>query len=120
MRLAVPAERVEGERRVSLVPEVTARLVNAGFEVIVEKGAGAAAGFADDAYAAAGATIAATRAEAVGAADIVLRVQPPTSEEIAELRMGAVLAGFLSPLSASAPLPQLAAAGVITADYRKA
>ena len=49
MRLAVPAERVEGERRVSLVPEVTARLVNAGFEVIVEKGAGAPAGFSDDA-----------------------------------------------------------------------
>ena len=112
MRLAVPAERADGERRVALVPEVATRLVSAGFEVVVEKGAGATAGFADDAYAAAGATVAPTRAETVAAADIVLRVQRPTTEEIAELRSGSVIAGLLAPLSPGAPLAQLATAGV--------
>ncbi len=58
MRIGVPKETAEGERRVALVPEVVAKLVEAGHEVVVERGAGSAASFEDAAYEEAGATLA--------------------------------------------------------------
>jgi len=98
VKIGVPRETTAGERRVALVPEAVAKLVKAGSEVMVESGAGAGASHDDDAYRAAGATVATDRAAALGA-DVVLKVQKPTPEEIGLLREGAALIGTLQPLT---------------------
>ncbi len=110
MRVFVPRESIDGERRVALTPDAVQRL-GAGFEVSVEKGAGSAAGFPDEDYAGAGATL--VGLEAAGEADVVVRVGRPTAEEAARLRRGAVLVGFLQPLTDPEGIARLAAAGVV-------
>ncbi|GLZ39549.1 Re/Si-specific NAD(P)(+) transhydrogenase subunit alpha [Actinokineospora sp. NBRC 105648] len=92
--VGVPRETIEGERRVALVPKVVERLRARNLSVVVEPGAGANALIPDDAYVHSGATLGDP-----WAADIVVKVAPPTDEEIALLRPGAVLIGFLAPLS---------------------
>jgi NAD(P) transhydrogenase subunit alpha len=109
MRVGVPRETAEGERRVALVPEVVARLVEAGHEIVVERGAGSAASFEDEAYEEAGATL----AESAWDADAVVKVQKPSAEEIGRLRSGTVLIGFLQPLTDREGIEGLAAQGVI-------
>jgi H+-translocating NAD(P) transhydrogenase subunit alpha len=98
MRVAVPMERAAAERRVALVPDVVARLAKAGFEIVVEAGAGTAAGFPDAQYEAAGATVVAGPAVYDGA-DIVVKVKAPTPEEVALLPSGSVLVGVLDALT---------------------
>jgi NAD(P) transhydrogenase subunit alpha len=98
MKIAVPRERTPGERRVALVPDTVAKFVKAGLAVCIEHDAGASAGFADSAYAAAGATVAADYAAAAGDADIVVRVGRPTDAEFDALKRGAMVVGFLAPL----------------------
>jgi NAD(P) transhydrogenase subunit alpha len=107
MRVGVACESTTGERRVALVPETVAKLVAAGFEVVVEPGAGAPASFPDTDYAEAGATLGDP-----WAADAVVKVRKPSGEEIAKLRSGQVLVGFLEPLSDPAGLEALAGRGV--------
>jgi NAD(P) transhydrogenase subunit alpha len=109
VRIGVPRETTDGERRVALVPEVVARLVEAGHEVVVERGAGSAASFEDDAYAEAGAEL----AESAWDADAVVKVQKPSAEEVAKLRRGAILIGFLQPLTDPAGIERLAERGVV-------
>src|SRR5438128_995956 len=75
MLVGVPKETFPGETRVALVPAGVAQLKKAKLEVIVEKDAGAAAGFLDLAYETAGASIAATRSEVHAAADVILQVR---------------------------------------------
>ncbi|MGH7728442.1 MAG: Re/Si-specific NAD(P)(+) transhydrogenase subunit alpha [Vulcanimicrobiaceae bacterium] len=99
MIVGVIAETVPGERRVALVPESVARLRKAGVEVALERGAGAQAFFADAAYEAAGATLHAGAAEVLKAADVLCTVARPSPEELDLLRPGAVVVGFLAPLS---------------------
>jgi H+-translocating NAD(P) transhydrogenase subunit alpha len=106
MEVGVPKEVVAGERRVALVPE-TLRRLRAGVQVVVEAGAGAAAGFSDEAYREAGATL----GDAWGA-DVVVKVAAPTAEEVARLGDGQVLIAFLSPLTDREGVDRLAAAGV--------
>jgi NAD(P) transhydrogenase subunit alpha len=106
MRLGIPKEIGDGERRVALIPETVARL-GEGVEVIVEAGAGAAAAFPDTAYTEAGAQI----GDPWGA-DVVAKVATPTAEETARLRSGQVLIAFLQPLTDSAGVERLTAAGV--------
>ncbi|HVM18097.1 MAG TPA: Re/Si-specific NAD(P)(+) transhydrogenase subunit alpha [Gaiellaceae bacterium] len=108
MRIGVPRETAPGERRVALVPETVARLVEQGHEVRVERGAGAAALLDDAAYAAAGATI----VDAAWDADVVAKVQAPSAEEAARLREGALVVGFLQPLTAPEGIERLRARGV--------
>ena len=108
--IGVPKETMPGERRVATVPEVVSRLQRSGAEVLVERDAGAAALYPDAAYEAQGARLG-TREEAF-AADVVLKVQPPSSEEIALLRPGGVLIGFLSPLDQPEVAGALAERGV--------
>jgi NAD(P) transhydrogenase subunit alpha len=101
--LAVPKETWPGERRVALVPETVKALAKGGIEVIVEAGAGVSAGFEDESYVTAGATVAAEAALLLGRADLVVKVQPPRSlehggHEIDLLRDGATLVGMLRPL----------------------
>jgi NAD(P) transhydrogenase subunit alpha len=112
VRVAVPKETGAGERRVALVPDSVGRLTAAGFAVAVEEGAGAAAGFPDVEYAAAGAEVVARR-ELLTGAESVVRVAPPAAEEVAELAPGTVLIGFLSPLTDTAGVARLAERGVV-------
>jgi NAD(P) transhydrogenase subunit alpha len=111
MKLGVPRETVPGERRVALVPELVEKLSRAGLEVHVQAGAGAAAGFADAAFQSQGASIAETVLES---ADIVFKVQPPTTDEIGRLRSGTVLIGMLQPYANREGIEALAR-GKITA-----
>ncbi len=108
MRVAVPRETTQGERRVALVPETVGKLAAAGFDVVVEPGAGAAASFPDDAYAAAGATLGDP-----WSADAVVKVRKPSAEEAAKLREGQVLISFLDPLADREGVEALAGRGVI-------
>jgi NAD(P) transhydrogenase subunit alpha len=109
MRIGVPSETTAGERRVALVPEVVGKLVSAGFEVLVQPGAGVAASFPDAAYEQAGAQLVDDWADAEG----VVKVQKPSEEEAGRLREGQVLIGFLEPLTDPAGIDRLAQRGVI-------
>ncbi|HKK14291.1 MAG TPA: Re/Si-specific NAD(P)(+) transhydrogenase subunit alpha [Gammaproteobacteria bacterium] len=95
IRVAVPKELATGERRVALIPAVAERIVQLGAEVLVQRGAGAGAYFPDDAYEAA--RLVDDAAALYGEADIVLKVQPPTEDEIGQMREGAALVGSLLP-----------------------
>ncbi len=106
MRVGIPRERVEGERRVALVPETLGRLGD-GIEVVVEAGAGEEAAFDDAAYREAGATIGSP-----WDADVVAKVAPPTADEVSRLHEGQVLIGFLEPLTDREGVERLAQAGV--------
>src|SRR3954447_20865006 len=94
MKLGVPKESASGEQRVAMVPEVVGRLGRSGVDVVVECGAGAGARIPDDHYTEAGATIGNP-----WDADVVVKVAPPTEEEIGRLKSGAVFIGFLQPLT---------------------
>jgi H+-translocating NAD(P) transhydrogenase subunit alpha len=109
MRLGVPKETAPGERRVALVPEAVGRLVGAGFEVAVERGAGEAAAFPDEAFAEAGATLVGNAFDA----DAVVKVQKPSASEVEALRDGSVLVAFLQPLTDPEGIERLGARGVI-------
>ena len=103
MHIGVPRETEEHERRVALVPDSVARLVKGGHQVTVERGAGSSAYFPDEQYEKAGATLADGFAATVSGAHIVVKVQRPSSEEVAMLPEGATVACMLQP-SSSAPL----------------
>src|SRR3954451_7690803 len=107
MKVGVPKETVDGERRVALVPEVVRKLTAKDFEVVVEPGAGAEAKLSDEAFEDAGASV----GEGVWDADVVVKVAAPTSEEIAKLGDDTVLIGFLGPLSDPDTTRALAEAG---------
>ena len=95
--IGVPKETFAGEKRVATVPEVVVKLVKLGFAVAVESSAGEAANFADEDYRAAGAEVLPGAADVWARADIVFKVRPPTLEEVAMLREGATLVGFVWP-----------------------
>jgi H+-translocating NAD(P) transhydrogenase subunit alpha len=107
MRVGIPRETTQGERRVALVPETAGKLAAAGFEFLVEPGAGDAASFPDDAYAEAGATLGDP-----WEADGVVKVRKPSPEEVGRLHAGKLLIGFLEPLSDQAGVEALAGRGV--------
>jgi len=108
-RIGVPREIFPGEKRVATVPEAVAKLVKLGFSVAVESGAGEAATFSDDAYRAEGAVIVPTAAELWAASDIVFKVRPPSANEVALLREGGTLIGFIWPAQNPELMQQLAA-----------
>src|SRR3954449_1455195 len=104
MRVGIARETAPGERRVALVPETVGKLTAAGFDVVVEPGAGAAASFPDEAYTAAGAMLGSP-----WGADIVATAHKP---EAAVLASGTILIGFLDPLADRAGVEALEARGV--------
>jgi NAD(P) transhydrogenase subunit alpha len=110
MRIGVPKETASGEQRVALVPEIVQKLTAGGNEVLVERGAGVGASFLDEAYASAGASLVG-RDEALGA-DVVVKVAPPSADEVAALRADAVLIGFLAPLTDADGVARLQTRGV--------
>ena len=105
--VGVVAESGADERRVALVPKAVSMLVNSGIAVVVEAGAGDRALLPDGLYTAAGAEIG-----DAWAADVVVKVAPPTTDEVARLRPGQTLIGFLAPRNADNQIAALKAAGV--------
>ncbi|TMD68630.1 MAG: Re/Si-specific NAD(P)(+) transhydrogenase subunit alpha [Chloroflexi bacterium] len=99
MRVGVVKEILPGERRVALVPDTVSKLIAAKLEVAIQAGAGAEAFYLDEAYQKAGATLAADARAIFSQADAVLKVQPPSLDEVAALKSGAILIGFLQPSS---------------------
>ena len=97
LTIGIPRETFSGEKRVASVPEVVEKLVKLGFAVAVESGAGDAANCADDSYRAAGAAIVADAAGLWAGADIVFKVRPPSLAEVALMKQGGMLAGFVWP-----------------------
>ena len=112
MRIAVTKESNQGERRVALVPDVVRKLTGDGIEVAVEAGAGEAAHLPDEEFSEAGAAVEGGREAVLRGADVVIRISPPSSEEIARLERGTVLVGFLQPLTATDTVRALADAGI--------
>jgi len=104
MRVGIVRETAPGERRVALVPETVGKLSAAGFDVVVEAGAGAAASFPDEAYAEAGATVGSP-----WDSDVVVAVRRP---DASQLRDGQLLIAYLDPLADPDGVARLAAAGV--------
>ncbi|HEY4976468.1 MAG TPA: Re/Si-specific NAD(P)(+) transhydrogenase subunit alpha [Gaiellaceae bacterium] len=107
----MPKETAAGEARVALVPEVVAKLVGQGLEVVVEKGAGAAAAFTDEAFKEAGAKL--VSAKEAFDADVVAKVDKPSASELKLLKKDAVLIGFLQPLTDLEGIEALAKQGVV-------
>ncbi|HEY3773509.1 MAG TPA: Re/Si-specific NAD(P)(+) transhydrogenase subunit alpha [Solirubrobacteraceae bacterium] len=111
MRIGVPRETADGERRVALVPEVVRKLSSAeSTEVLVERGAGVGAVIPDEAFTDAGAQL--VDAAAALGADVVLKVAPPSEEEIGALSSDTTYLGFLAPLTNGEGVSALAHAGV--------
>src|SRR4051812_31659233 len=107
MRIGVPKETADGERRVALVPEVVRKLTGSGHEVVVQAGAGEPALIPDGLFTDAGATI----GDPYGA-DVLVRVAAPSEDEVAKLRDGQILIGFLAPLTKPELEDKLRSAGV--------
>jgi len=113
MKIGVPKESADGERRVALVPDVVKSLqakVSEKIDPVVEAGAGAGAGHTDSAYQEAGAQVG--DGSAAWGGEVVLHVRPLTTEEIGKLSKGQVLISHLSPLTAAESNKALAEAGV--------
>jgi H+-translocating NAD(P) transhydrogenase subunit alpha len=110
VKVSVPKETAAGERRVALVPEVVTRLAPRGIEVAIERGAGEGALLPDSVFEEAGASI--VSADEAWSGDVVVKVAPPSKEEIGRLSRGAVYIGFLAPLTSPETVQALDAAGV--------
>jgi H+-translocating NAD(P) transhydrogenase subunit alpha len=108
MRVGVPKEITGGEQRVALVPDAVGRLE--GFAVAVERGAGEAAGFPDDAYAESGAELV---SDAFDGVEAVVKVAGPNDAELAKLKSGQILIAFLQPLTETERIERLRTAGVL-------
>lgn len=99
IKIAVPKETAEYEKRVAVSPETVKKLVGVGATVTIETEAGSFSSFTDAAYKNAGAKIAKTHADTVKTADIILRVQAPTKDELKDIRKGALLIAMLAPFA---------------------
>ena len=119
MIIGVPKESYPGERRVALVPLVVPNLTKTGFEVVVETGAGAEAGYPDAAYVEKGAKVLPARAAVFQTADIITQVlcyganDLTGKADIPLLRKGQILIGFLRPLGSQEIVQQIAATGAM-------
>jgi len=109
--IAVTAESAD-EPRVGLSPETAKKFAQKGCRVLVESGAGLRSRFLDADYTAAGASIAGSAAEALAAADVLLKVRRPSAQEIAGLKRNAFIAAMLEPFGERAGLEAMAGAGV--------
>ena len=112
MKITVPRETHPGETRAPLTPEGAAKLVKLGAQVEVEAGLGAAAGFPDEAYAKAGATISTDRKALLSTGDLVLRLRKPTVADIELLKSGSVHASLLDPFNEKELVQKFADRGI--------
>lgn len=118
MIIGIPKESFPGERRVGTVPSIVPQLKKAGFEIVIEAGAGISAGYLDKDYVDKGATVLGSREEIFKTADIIVQVlcygsnDKTGKEDVALYREGQFLVGFLRPLGAVETLKDIAAKGV--------
>jgi len=112
MKIAIPKERRDNEPRVAASPDVVKKLIGLGFQVVVERGAGAGASFTDKAFEDAGAAIAATADAAYKAADVVFKIQAPLDGEIAAMKKGTILIASLGALTSPKDVEACAKAGL--------
>jgi len=110
MRIAVAKEIRSGEARVALVPDIISKLTKAGLDVVIEAGAGIAAGFQDSEFTAAGATV--KSGNVISSADVVASVTALTPDQMKSLKKGALTISFLSPTTSVDSIEAAAAAGV--------
>jgi len=96
--IGVTRETAQNERRVALIPDAVKRYVSAGHTVLIERGAGTASSYTDDAYSSAGGTLVDSAEGVYRQADLILRVQRPDRNAIMQMRPGTMLIGFLSPM----------------------
>lgn len=113
MRIAVPRETWPGERRAALVPGSAKKLVDLGFDVMVETGLGDASGFTDRDYETAGADVVRDIASALVSSEVVLRVRKPSEEDLEFLAEGTLHVSFLDPFNEKPLIEKLAARGVM-------
>jgi NAD(P) transhydrogenase subunit alpha len=113
VRIAVLKETTEGEQRVAATPDSVKKLIGLGHEVVVERGAGVSASVTDDAYTAAGATLAADAQGAIDGAALVLKVRGPSVSEAARFSKGQGVAALLDPHANKAAVEALGQAGVV-------
>ena len=99
MKIAIPKEKVDGENRVAASPEVAGKLVDLGFDVILEKGAGLNSSFADDAYKDVGVDVSNDMEEALKTADMVWKVRAPSVKEMSGMKKGSILLANLDALT---------------------
>ena len=112
MKVAVPKERAQDERRVALVPDSAPKLMAVGLEVSIEEGAGASAFFSDADYEKVGVKVVKGAASLLKDAGVVLKVQAPSAAEVDLLEKGAVLISFLQPATQGDIVAALAKRGV--------
>ncbi len=112
LKIAILKETAEFERRVAASPETVKKLTALGCGVSIEAGAGVSASITDEMFAAAGAAIEKSYAQALGGADIVLKVQAPHPDELRGMKQGALLIGLLTPYGNQNFIAALAQAGV--------
>ena len=110
MRIAVPKEIREGEKRVALVPDIINKLTRLGYEVSIESGAGIHSQAMDDDFKSAGASV--VNGDVLKDADVVLSVSPLTPAQMSSLKKGALTISFLSPVTAVDSIEAAASAGV--------
>ena len=110
MKVCVPKEIREGEKRVALVPDVISKLTKLGYEVVIESGAGVESQAPDDLYLSAGASV--VSGDVLSGADVVLSVQPLSAAQMSKLKKGSVTISFLSPTTAVDSIDAAASAGV--------
>ncbi|MFT6642829.1 MAG: NAD(P) transhydrogenase subunit alpha [Patiriisocius sp.] len=112
MQIAVPAETHAKEKRVALIPDSVSKLTKAGLKVEVQSGLGDHAGFSDQQYLDAGATVSNDRSALLANGDIVLRVRKPDIEEVAALKKGAIHVSYLDPYNEHELVDAMASHGV--------
>jgi NAD(P) transhydrogenase subunit alpha len=112
LKIGIPQEIVPGETRVAMVPALVPGLTKDKHTVLIQKGAGAASSFSDQAFEASGAVVVEGAKELYRDAEIVLKVQPPTEDEVGMMREGAVYVGFLAPLASRGTVRALARRGI--------
>lgn len=112
MRIGIPRESLENERRVAIAPETVGRLADLGFEVSVESGAGEGASFRDADYESAGATV--STSDDVWAADLVVKINAPTADEVERLAEGGRILSMIQPKQNGELVEALAARNITT------
>ena len=112
MRIAVPAELDPAETRIAATPETVKKFIGLGATVVIEAGAGGHAGYPDADFAAAGASLAATRAETLSDADVVLQVRRPDGTSLSGVKAGAAVIAIMDPYGHEGAIGAIAKAGV--------
>ncbi len=112
MRIAIPKETFENERRVPMIPADVEKLLKKGAEIEIQSGMGEGSGYDDEAYKKAGIKIAVDRKGLLSEADMVLRLRKPPAEEISLLKPGAIHISYLDPFNEKALIDRFVEAGV--------